>query len=181
MNENKKAVVMLCAVLAAWPSAAKAAPPTEYEVKAAFIHNIAKFVEWPAAPSSSGNARLCLLGQNPFNGALDALQGKQIGRLRWEIVPANARTNLKECRVLFIAASEMGSLGSIVARVGNDPVLTMGDSEGYAEQGVVINFYMEANKVRFEINRQAAARAGLGLSSQLLKLARIVQSTGAGQ
>lgn len=175
-KQKKQAVAMLCAVLTALGcSTAMAEQPNEYEVKAAFIHNIAKFVEWPAASPFSGSARLCLLGRDPFGGALGVLQGKQIGRLSWEIVPASSRTTLKECRVLFIAASESGNLDRILGSIGNNSVLTIGDSPGYAEQGVIVNFYLEENKVRFEINREAAARARLGISSQLLKLARIVR------
>lgn len=155
-----------------------AAPPTEYEVKAAFIHNIAKFVEWPAVPSSVRSAKLCVLGQNPFGEALGVLQGKPVGRLNWEIVLLDRSASLKECRVLFITASERGNLGRILESIATHPVLTMGDSEGYAEHGVMVNFYMEASRVRFEINRQAAARARLDFSSQLLKLARIVPPAG---
>jgi hypothetical protein len=177
-NKNR-ASARLFAVLAALSCAGvPAAQPTEYEVKAAFIHNIAKFVEWPAPAPVSGRARLCLLGQNPFGGALDALQGKPIGRLSWEIMPADTGTNLKECRVLFIAASESGNLERILERLGNSPVLTVGDSDGYAARGVIANFYLEENRVRFEINREAAVRARLGISSQLLKLARIVREPG---
>lgn len=174
---KKLLVVALCATLLRME--AQAAPPTEYEVKAAFIHNIAKFVEWPpGALPSSGSMRLCLLGEDSFGVALDTLRGKQVGRLSWEIVPAKAGSNLKECRVLFIAASERGNLGSILARLGGSPVLTVGDTDGYAQQGVMVNFYLEENRVRFEINREAAARAGLFISSQLLKLARIVGKEG---
>jgi hypothetical protein len=178
-NHKNRALVLSFVILAAWSrTGALAAPPTEYEVKAAFIHNIAKFVEWPATAPVSGTARLCLLGRDPFGGALDALQGKPIGRLSWEIVQAGARTELKDCRVLFIAASESGNLGSVLERLGNSPVLTVGDTNGYAERGVMVNFYLEENRVRFEINREAAARARLRLSSQLLKLARIVREPG---
>lgn len=176
--KNKNRASLLFAVLAALSCAGvPAAPPTEYEVKAAFIHNIAKFVEWPASPAS-GTARLCLLGGDPFGGALDALRGKPISRLSWEIVPAGAGNDLKACRVLFIAASESSNLDRILERLGNSPVLTLGDTDGYAERGVMVNFYREENRVRFEINREAAARARLGISSQLLKLARIVRESG---
>jgi hypothetical protein len=181
-KHKKQAVALPFAVMAVLSCAGvMAEPPTEYEVKAAFIHNIAKFVEWPAAPPFSGSARLCLLGRDPFGGTLGVLQGKQIGRLSWEIVPVSARTSLKECRVLFIAASESGNLDRILGSIGNYSVLTIGDSPGYAEQGVMVNFYLEENKVRFEINREAAARARLGFSSQLLKLARIVPPAGGRQ
>lgn len=151
---------------------AQAEPSTEYDVKAAFIHNIAKYVEWPAAP---GALRLCVAGRNPFGGALDVLRGKQVGKLMWEIEPVNAAASLKHCRVLFIAASEDGNLGQILANVKGNAVLTVGDSDGYAERGVMVNFYLEGKRVRFEINNDAARRAGLKFGSQLLKLARIVQ------
>jgi hypothetical protein len=178
-KQKKQALALAFAVLAALRcQAAMAAPPTEYEVKAAFIHNIAKFVEWPAVPSSVRSARLCVLGQNPFGEALEALQGKPVGRLNWEIVQADGSASLKECRVLFISASERSNLGRILESIASHPVLTIGDSEGYAEQGVMVNFYPEQNKVRFEINLAAATGAGLKISSQLLKLARIVRPAG---
>lgn len=180
MNKwNKSAVTLLCAMLAlASCATAKAAPLGEYEVKAAFIHNIAKYVEWPAASHTSGKLALCVLGQNPFGDALDALQDKPIGGLNWEIVPASPGMKLERCHVLFIAASERDALERILQSIGNRPVLTIGDSEGYAEQGVMVNFYLEQNKVRFEINRGAAAQASLVISSQLLKLARVITGNG---
>jgi hypothetical protein len=169
---SKLFVFALCAALScggAW------AAPTEYEVKVAFIHNIAKFVEWPAVASpASGRARLCLLGDGPSGGAFEVLQGKPVGAANWEVVRVDGGRSLKECRVLFIASSERANLGRILARIEGSPVLTVGDTEGYAGQGVIVNFYQEENKVRFEINRDAAGRAGLAISSQLLKLARIV-------
>lgn len=157
---------------------ARAAQPTEYDVKAAFIHNIAKYVEWPAAATSSDSAKLCLLGRDPFAGALDALRGKQLGKLNWEVVAVETGTNLKTCRVLFISTAERGNLDAILKRVGNSPMLTVGDSEGYAERGVMVNFYLEESRVRFEINPAAARQGGLRISSQLLKLARIVGGDG---
>ncbi|MDD5057353.1 MAG: YfiR family protein [Sideroxydans sp.] len=159
-------------------STAHAAQPTEYEVKAAFIHNIVKYVEWPDASRSGASLRLCMLGQSPFGGALDALQGKAVGDRVWEIVLANQQTDLGQCRVLFIAASESDKLGGILEGIKHKAVLTVGDSDGFAERGVMVNFYLEQNKARFEINREAAARGGFRISSQLLKLARIVTGSG---
>jgi hypothetical protein len=171
-NKQKKPVLLaLLLMLAAW--GAEAAPPTDNEVKAAFIHNIAKFVEWPAG--APRNLKLCLLGQDPLGGAAEVLQGKAVGGLAWEVAPVKPGANLKECRVLFIAASESDGLRRVLEGVKGSPVLTVGDSGGFAEQGGVVNFYLEQNKVRFEINVDAARRAGLKISSQLLKLARIVQ------
>jgi len=159
-------------------ASAHAAPPSEYEVKTAFIHNIASFVKWPAAPSAGGKLRLCILGSSPFTEAAGVLVGEQIDGLVWEVQHVDSRTGLQECQVLFIAASEGGNLRRVLAGLNGSAVLTVGDSDGYAEQGVVVNFYSGQNKVRFEINEDAARRAGLKISSQLLKLARIVRDAG---
>ena len=180
MNKLKKILVLLlCASFIMLHCIdAKADGSGEYEVKAAFIHNIAKFVAWPATTGTAGSLRLCILGQNPFGRSLDALQGQAIGGKVWEITPANLQTNLHSCNVLFIAASQSANLGEILNKTRGDAVLTIGDTYGYAEQGVIVNFYLEQGKVHFEINNDAAELAGLKFSSQLLKLARIVPDTG---
>lgn len=151
-----------------------AEPQAEYEVKAAFVHNMAKFVEWPAVSHAGGKLQLCILGQSPFTKASGALEGERIDGLVWEVQQVDSRSALQACRVLFIAASESGNLRRVLQGIEGRAVLTVGDSGGYAEQGVMVNFYMGENKVRFEINREAARRAGLKISPQLLKLARIV-------
>ena len=167
---------LLCGLMLFLMLAPAHAGPSEYDLKAAFIHNIAKFVEWPAAPHTSGILKLCVLGQNPFGNALDALRDKQIGGLNWEIAPANSRTNLKECGVLFIAASENGNLRQILDGIKGSTVLTLGDTDGYAEQGVMVNFYLDDNKVRFEINLEPASRAGLKISSKLIRVGKMVDT-----
>ncbi len=166
-------------LLALQPAAAQG--PTEYDVKAAFIHNIAKFVEWPATVGAKRSLRLCILGQGPAGEAVGALRGKPVGSEVWEVVQVGARAHLSECQVLFIEASEAGNLPRLLSGIANSPVLTVGDTDGYGVQGVMVNFYLEQNKVRFEINLPVARRAGLTISSQVLKLARIVQPRGAGQ
>jgi hypothetical protein len=154
-------------------------PPSEYEVKAAFLYNFPKFVAWPARRAPVENVlTLCVLGPNPFGKALEILQGKPVGTMVWRVVLADSKTNLRECPVLFISASDSSNLSQILEGIKGAPILTVGDSEGYAGRGVVINFYLEDNKVRFEINVEASRLAGLTISSQLLKLARIVPDSG---
>lgn len=155
-----------------------AEPPSEYEVKTAFVHNIARFVEWSAASRAGGELRLCLLGQSPLTEAAAALAGEKIDGLKWEVRHVNARSALRECQVLLIAASESDNLERILESIKGSAVLTVGDSGGYAERGVMVGFYLGANKVRFEINWESARRAGIKINSQLLKLARIVQGNG---
>lgn len=160
---------------------AQATGPAEYEVKAAFIHNIARFVEWPADTQHDGKSRLCILGEDPFGTALDVLQGKAIGESTWEVVQVRAGASLRRCRVLFVSSSERANLARILAGVEDRGVLTLGDTEGFAALGVMVNFYLEQNRIRFEVNHGAVQRAGLGLSSQLLKLARLVEDSGDAQ
>jgi len=171
-----RALLVLTLFLTVTCAAAQAAPAKEYEVKAAFIHNIAKFVEWP--PRSAGSLKLCVIGQDPFGSALDALDAKPIGDTVWEVLPVRRNSNLRGCGVLFIPASENNNLKPILTSIQGSAVLTVGDTPGYAEQGVMVNFYLEQNKVRLEINKDAAGRAGFKISSQLLKLARIVAESG---
>ena len=159
----------------------QAAPTGEYEVKTAFIHNIAKFVEWPAAAASAGKLRLCILGDDPFGGNIDALRGKPVGRKVWEVTSLSGSADAKSCHVLFIASSGHEDIGQIRKHINGSAVLTVGDTRGYAEQGVMVNFYLEENKVRFEINRAAAARAGFRIDSKLLRLGRIVEESGGGK
>lgn len=162
--------LLLCPLLAA----SHAAPPGEYEVKAAFIHNIAKFVEWPAPVANTGKFTLCVAGEDPSGGAFAGLHGKPVGGMVWEVAMTGARANLRDCRVVFIAASEAANLRRILAALHGSQALTVADSEGFAEEGVMINFYLEQNKVRLEINADAARQAGLKLGAQLLRLSRVV-------
>ncbi|MBU1775570.1 MAG: YfiR family protein [Gammaproteobacteria bacterium] len=179
IRSTKRAfVILLGMVLATTCANARADQPGEYEVKAAFIHNIAKFIAWPATTRTTGSLGLCVLGQNPFDRSLDTLQGQAIGDKVWEISSVNLQSNLHKCNVLFISASESGNLGEVLIKTKGDAVLTIGDTSGYAERGVIVNFYLERDKVRFEINNDAAERAGLKISSKLLKLARIVPDPG---
>jgi len=165
-----------CAAYVLLFSATVAAAPTEYEVKAAFIHNVVKFVDWPMQPASAdGMLRFCVVGQDVFGRALDVLRDKPIGAMTWQVVVVNGKTDLRECRVLFISGSETGNVKRVLDSLKSSPVLTIGDTESYGELGVIVNFYLEDGKVRFEINPEAAKRVGLKMSSQLLKLARIVQ------
>lgn len=176
---RKQFIAAMCAALFAVATCTSvyAALPNEYEVEAAFIHNIAKFVEWPATSPAGDNLQLCILGRSPFAKAAAPLAGRRIGELVWEVRPVDSHANLHECRVLFIAASESANLRSILEGIGS-AVLTVGDSGGYADRGVMVNFYSEENKVRFEINVDAVRRSGLKVSSQLLKLVRIIHDAG---
>lgn len=160
------------ALLTAAAGAAPAASLGEYEVKAAFLYNFAKFVEWPAKPS--GTVKLCLVGADPFDGALAAFENRPVGDRRFVSGHVGLRSDaeLQGCDMLYIARSEQERLASLLQAVRGAPVLTVGDGANDSRQGVMINFYLDQGKVRFEINPEAARRAGLKLSAKLIQLGR---------
>jgi hypothetical protein len=149
--------------------------PKEYDVKAAFIFNFAKFVEWPNEGQIS-NWRVCLVGTDPFGAALDELDGKIVKEKKMAVKRDESLNSLKNCQMLFISSSEKERLKSILAAIKEYNVLTISDTENFARQGVMINFYVEDNKVRFEINADAVRRTGLKITSKLLRLARLIHA-----
>jgi hypothetical protein len=148
----------------------------EYDVKAAFLYNFTKFVEWPpgAFQDERSSLRFCVLGENSFGAALQTLAGEEVSGHKLTLVRSESISNLGGCHVLFIARSERERIPRILADLGNAPVLTVADTPGFLEQGGTINFILDGSKVRFEINRAAADKAGIKISSKLLQLARRV-------
>lgn len=156
-------------------STAVQAQSNEYQVKAAFLYNFAKFVDWPAEALGGSNGTLVIgvIGDDPFGGALDqAINGKTVNgralvvrRLKWG-------QDLRFCHILFISASERKHLPQIIQSLRGASVLTVGDMGQFNQEGGIINFVLEASKVRFEINSRGADQAQLRISSKLLALAK---------
>jgi hypothetical protein len=172
---------LLLALLLAVPGAAPAQTAAEYAVKAAFLYNFAKFVDWPAAAfPDPNNLKICVLGADPFGGSLQEVAGEQVGGHKLQVVRTDSISKPAGCQILFISRSERDHIQQILAAVKGSPVLTVGDTQRFADDGVIINFILEGSKVRFEINTDSADRAGLRISSKLLQLARrIVTAPGA--
>jgi hypothetical protein len=164
--------LMLCA-MAAPLLAAEAA---EYKVKAAFLYNLARFVEWPkeAMGAQAAQFQLCVYGQDPFNGALTPIESKKIAGKKVVVRRLAPTESLAGCHMVFVSTSQQNELGPLISKLSDKPILTVGDTPGYAKDGVIVNFYLEQRKVRFEINVRAAKSAGLRVSSKLLALARII-------
>jgi YfiR/HmsC-like len=161
---------------AAQSQAISAQTASEYEVKAAFLYNFTKFVEWPETAFPDDSFRVCVLGDDPFGKSLKALTGQEVAGRKLQVLSFRediAKT--EECHVLFISRSERERLAEILSGVRNSPVLTVADSRGFLDGGGVINFVLEGSKVRFEINQEAAERTGIKISSKLLRLATRVK------
>ncbi|HWF39006.1 MAG TPA: YfiR family protein [Candidatus Acidoferrales bacterium] len=155
--------------------------PNEYQVKAAFLFNFAKFVDWP--PGTYANAQspfaICVLGDDPFGHVLEnTLAGKSLGAHPVVLRRTKDLAEARRCQVVFVSSSEMHRYGEVVEGVRGARVLLVGETDGFASSGGAIEFTLEGNHVRFAINPEAAQRAGLTLSSKLLMLARIVHDGG---
>lgn len=163
-------VALTAAFVALVGRGAAAQTPSEYKVKAAFLYNFAKFVEWP--PQVGDEMRLCVLGEDPFGEDLDALaQGKTVQSKWLRVARLPTLDGLEQCHVVFIDAADLDDLSQVLRRAHEAHVLTVGNTHEFADRGGIISFVMESNKVRFEINTASAEQAGLRISSQLLKLA----------
>lgn len=156
--------------------------PSEHQVKAAFLFNFARFVGWPPGSFSDPGApyQLCVVGQDSFGADLEATIGKKtVNGRSFRIVRVNDPRDLTgPCHIVFETASEADRPLEVLKRVGGEGVLTVSEIEGFAELGGVINFVLVDQKIRLEINVDAAERAKLQVSSQLLKLARVVHTGG---
>ena len=161
------------------------ADSSEYLIKAGFIYNFAKFVEWPSATFSQPDSPIVIgvLGTDPFGNVLDRIvEDKKIGSRGFVVKRFKWGKNLKElkdCKILFVSASEKAHIDEILLSVKGLPILTVGETPGFAERGGVIRFTLEDNRVRFEVNVDAAHQAELNISSRLLTLAKIVPQAAA--
>ncbi len=156
---------------------ARASEFDEYAVKAAYLYNFAKFVEWPSGAFASADAPLsiCIAGDNPFGGALDALSGKMVESRPVAVRHIPAATGLEKCHIVYIGRSEQGRFKAVLTKLARLPILTVGDIADFAQEGGMIGLVEAEQRIRFNINLAAARQANLKLSSQLLKLATIVE------
>lgn len=171
---------LACVLALAGPacSLGQAGPPGEYQLKAAFLFNFAKFVEWPPqsfhAPDQP--VMICVLGANPFGDALEqVIGGKLVNGRPFAVRPLRELTPDCGCHLLFVPASEGRRFFAALPAVRGAGILTVGEAEGFASEGGVINLKLESGRIRFEINLEAAARERLHISSKLLQLAQIVK------
>ena len=155
---------------------AQRSSPSEYEVKAAYLYDFGKFVTWPANAATGDEFPICVLGQDPFGATFDAtIAGETINGKKVVVNRIAKPQEAVSCRILFISASEERQLKEILATLDKTSVLTVSDISQFTRRGGMIQFVIDANRVRFEVNVTTAERAGLTLSSQLLKVAITVR------
>lgn len=150
----------------------------EYPVKAAFIFNFAKFVEWPAVAFKGPEDpfAICVLGQNPFGTALeDVVRNKTVADRGFVVREVLNAQQASKCHIVFVTASERKRFHSILEELKGHSILTVGEAEDFVANGGVINFKLKDARVRIEIDTGAAERAKLRISSKLLSLAEITK------
>ena len=152
-------------------------PHVEYQLKAAFLFNFAKFFEWPTDAFESAKApiSICVFRHDPFGGALEeVIREKAINNRELQARRINEPSELKTCQLVFVSDREGRQLPEILNSLKGSSALVVGEGADFADRGGAIQFFLENNKLRFAINVDAIQRARLQASSKLLALARIV-------
>src|ERR1051326_3490062 len=174
---NKVVIVTLLGALLA--GAAPGTPReelSEYQLKAAFLLNFARFVEWPSNSGTTDPLVIGIFGRNPFGTALDqVINGKTINGRPLIVRRISDPSGLQACNLIFFPEPDSQRFGEAANKLANLMVLTVGESDGFAARGGMINFVVKDGRVLFEVNPSAASRAGIKFSSKLLQLAIIVK------
>lgn len=150
----------------------------EYEVKAAFLYNFTKFVEWPPRvfENSDTPIRICVFGPNLFGHVLqESVRGKTVDGRTLVVIGIPDARSATGCQILFVSSSERKRFGAILGELRTGGVLTVGESDGFLEEGGVVNLKLDAGKIQIQISINAADQAGLRISSKLLSLAQIMR------
>jgi hypothetical protein len=187
MSERYVAVCLLTVIvtgLCIGPVRGQSTTATEYELKAAFIFNFAKYIRWPASSTHDAGKPFIIgiIGKDPFGQVLDDVMRGQ--RVDGRVVVVKRFVEIEESvnsDILFVASSERANLQSIFSVLRKSPVLTVSDLELFAERGGMIGLITEQSRVRFAINVEAFERVGLKPGSPLLRLARLVTESRSGR
>ena len=147
----------------------------EYQLKAVFLFRFTQFVEWPAPGPSDSPFTICVLGQDPFERYLEeTVRNESVNSRSIVVARLQSVKDLPGCQILFVSDSERARVKQIADELRGRGVLTVGDSENFAEQGGIIQFVTAENRIRLKINVEAARVANLQISSKLLRPAIIV-------
>ncbi len=168
-------LICLCWALPAWSAPDQ---PEEAQVKSAIILNMARYIDWPAESFNSDGAPMsfCYAGQGTLSTSLSSLQGKTVKGHPVTVRRMNSSSDIAGCHVVVVDATERRNAAAIVDRTRRLPILTVGDIPGFSRDGGMVELFLQAGKVRFEVNLAAARQGRLKISSQLLKVARVVRS-----
>ncbi len=168
--------LMILILVGSLPLPAQAQENREYLIKAGFLYNLAKFLEYPAGSFKNDTCPFILLiyGTDPFGSAVEAIRDKPIKGRRLVVKQAQRLEQLEEAHMVYIGSSEKRNLKAIFAALSGRPVLTVSDQNFFAEAGGMVGLVTAEEKIKLEINLEAVKPSRIGVDFQLLKLARIV-------
>jgi hypothetical protein len=173
-----RVVLVLAALEALQAGGQQKEPVPEYDFKAVCLYNFGTFNEWPAAafPDPKAPFVVGVIGKDPFGAALDDVFRGMTVQGRPSSIKRSAEIEpLKDAHILFVPASEKARFKEILAAFRGKPTLVVGEAEGFAKKGGTLNLFIDGKKPGFEANPKAAKRSGIGLSSKVLRLAKIVE------
>lgn len=148
----------------------------EYLVKAAFIYNFTKFVEWPGdkAISKQSSVDVCMVGDSGMAETAAVFKKASTVKLSISLVREKNISNLGHCHIVFISGGESGKLPGLLEAMKGRPILTVSDIDDFAEQGGMIGFVMVGDNIKLAANTKVAAASGLRIDAQLLEVAHQV-------
>ncbi len=149
---------------------------SEYQIKAAFFYHFANFVDWPTSTfkNTKGNLRICVMGENALGKLLETtLSKKSVRNHPFEIRRNPPTPQLPDCHLLYLSASASSKLLALGHRMAKEDVLTVGETHEFMQQGGMVQFFVDNQKVRFAINTEVVNQTNLQVSSKLLRLAKI--------
>lgn len=161
-----------------WIGASTFGQPNEYLIKGILLEKFTRFVEWPEFSNVNNELKpfiIGIIGENPFHPDLESLyKDRQVKSKAVKIFEISRVQDIKKCNLLFISRSEKYRLSQIINSIQDQPILTISDSKEFSGKGVIINFRIDEDKIRFEIDENAVHNAGLYMSHLLLKEAEII-------
>ncbi len=179
MNARKKIIIaafflILCGTLLN----AESDISREYVIKTATLYNILKFIEWPTDTFENENSplQLAIIGDDPLGKALGSIEGKSVKGHPLAVTYHEDASSVGLSHAVFVTQNQRDNVAQILQQLEGKPVLTVADLRSFAKQGGMINFFIENNKIRFEINANQVYASELKVSSNLMKLGRIVST-----
>jgi hypothetical protein len=168
-------------VAAASAEAQSEAAMPEDEIKAAFLFNFARFIEWPSRQNGPDSPLILgVIGRDEFADTLErTVQNKSVRGRTLAVKRLSSARDARGCHMVFVGFTDRGRILQVIDAVGPSAVLTVGDAEAFTQKGGMVRFFPEGSRMRFEINVDAAARAGIRISSRLLQLAHVVRDSAA--
>jgi len=167
--QRPMALLLLAIVAAIFMVPAQAQQASEYQVEAAYLYNFGKFTSWDDTPPQ---ITICVLGRNPFDNALvNTVRGEQINGHAVTVKHVFSAAEASKCQIVFVSDSERGNVGTVIGALADRPVLTVSDMPNFVDRGGIVQFVQQDRRIRFVVNLDAAQRAHVRLSSELLRVA----------